>query len=83
MAEVIGKKTADDGYLVVVRLQDGTLVNEVTQFTGPGLGTDTDIECARPLSEQEQAAVLAATAAVDVALLPDVEPQRYPVRLSY
>jgi hypothetical protein len=44
---------------------DGMPVNVVTVFTGPGLAADTEIEAERPLTEDEQQAVLDVEAYID------------------
>jgi hypothetical protein len=44
---------------------DGMPINVVTVFTGPGLGADTEIEAERPLTEDEQQAVLDAETYID------------------
>jgi hypothetical protein len=45
--------TTEGGYGSIHQLEDGTIVNVVTIFTGPGLGCDTEIEAERKLTEEE------------------------------
>lgn len=86
-AELIGAKVRKKSYIIVARLPDGTTVNEVTIYTGPGVGTDTEIECDRPLTQEEIDAVLQLTGFTDVAQAardkPIARPQRYPVQKRY
>ncbi len=80
MATVLGSKTYRQGYLQAVELANGVLVNVVTRFSGPGLGTDTELEAPRKLSEQEQSEALDAAALHDVASGPVLKrPERFDV----
>lgn len=70
----LGNFTSEgDVYGGVFQLEDGTIANVVTIFTGSGLSADTEIEAERPLTDEEQAALLDADAMIDHAEEPQVE----------
>ena len=67
-------------YIAAARLDDGTQVNEVTIWTGPGLACDTEIEASRPLTPEELDAALDFFSSHDVSKLPAIEIERFDLR---
>ena len=82
-AELIGNYELDGNYGSRYRLPDGTDVNVVTYFTGPGLGTDTEVEASRKLTDAEETAVLDADATNDHATGPRTEYAPLPVQSRF
>jgi hypothetical protein len=65
--------TAEGGYGATFELEDGTLVNFVTIFTGPGLAACEEIEAARPLTQLEIEMVSDADSSINHAQEPQIE----------
>lgn len=83
VAVLIGSYTIGDDYGGLYRLPDGTEANVVTRITGPGLGSETEIEADRKLTDDEEDALLNADATTDHAQPPLANYRGMPTQARY
>lgn len=76
----VGNFLTRGNYGAAFVLDDGTPVNVMTLFTGPGLATEMEIEAQRPLTRAEQEAVAGMDGDIDHALGPHIEYAWLPVQ---